>query len=238
MEYLDVYDNDGNLTGRKVLRGDKSEKFNDNEHIAIAIIFIENDKGEFLIQKTSKEKGGEFTSTGGHVDSGETPLEAIKRETKEELGISIDNDKINDYGFLSFDMPLRYLFYVKKNIDVSKLKLQTEEVEYAKYMSKRKIDSLIKTNKMLKSHELMYKRLMVFDLLNNLDKIHTTALGSDRIKKNLKIKDNNVVKHCLNIILDEKSVIYKEGKNIYGKTDKYIVTINSYNYCIITAHVL
>jgi 8-oxo-dGTP pyrophosphatase MutT (NUDIX family) len=74
MELLDVYDNNGKLTGRKIERGDKKAILNENEHIAVAVIFIENDNGEFLIQKTSKEKGGEFSSTGGHVDSGETPL--------------------------------------------------------------------------------------------------------------------------------------------------------------------
>ena len=78
------------------------------------VIFIENDNGEFLIQKTSKEKGGEFSSTGGHVSSGETPLIAIKREVKEEIGINVDDDQIEEYGFLSYDKPLRYIFYLKK----------------------------------------------------------------------------------------------------------------------------
>ena len=54
MELLDIYDNDGNVTGRTIVRGDKTAKLNENEHIAVAVIFIENDKGEFLIQKTSK----------------------------------------------------------------------------------------------------------------------------------------------------------------------------------------
>ena len=98
MELLDVYDNNGNPTGRKIVRGDKSVILNENEHIAVAVIFIENNNHEFLIQKTSKEKGGHFSSTGGHVDSGETPLETIKREVYEELGINIEKDNIVDYG--------------------------------------------------------------------------------------------------------------------------------------------
>ncbi len=56
MELLDVYDNNGNTTGRVVVRGDKTVILSDNEHIAVGVIFIQNSKGEFLIQKTSKEK--------------------------------------------------------------------------------------------------------------------------------------------------------------------------------------
>jgi hypothetical protein len=85
MELLDVYDCFGNKTGRVVERGNKDEVFNDDEHIAVAIIYIENDKGEFLIQKTSKEKGGHYSSTGGHINHGEDALSAIIREVKEEL---------------------------------------------------------------------------------------------------------------------------------------------------------
>ncbi len=166
MELLDVYDNNGNVTGRKIIRGDKTAILNENEHIAVAVIFIENDNGEFLIQKTSKEKGGEFSSTGGHVDSGETPLEAIKREVKEELGINIDDEQIEDYGFLLYDKPLRYLYYLKKNILIDNLIVQKEEVEYAKYMDVSKIRKLIETNQMLKSHGIMFNELMKKRILN------------------------------------------------------------------------
>ena len=149
MELLDIYDNEGNITGRKIIRGDKTAILKDNEHIAIAVIFIENNKSEFLIQKTSQEKGGEFSSTGGHVDSGETPLETIKREVKEELGINIDNDLIEEYGYLLYDMPLRYLFYLRKDIDIKDIVIQKEEVDYVKYMTIDEIKDLIKNNLML-----------------------------------------------------------------------------------------
>ena len=160
MELLDVYDSNGNVTGRKITRGDKTAVLDENEHIAVAVIFIENDNGEFLIQKTSKEKGGEFSSTGGHVDSGETPLMSIKREVKEELGINVDNEEIEEYGFMLFDMPLRYLFYLKKNIPINKITIQKEEVDYVEYMSISKINELIENNQMLKSHGIMFNELM------------------------------------------------------------------------------
>lgn len=75
-------------------------------------------------------------------------------------------------------------------------------------------------------------------LLNNIDKIHTTEMGLDRIKRNLKLDTNNVVEYCKNKILEEKSKIYKHGKNWYCEIDNIIITINSYSYTIITAHIL
>lgn len=160
MELLDVYDNNGNVTGRTIIRGDKTAVLNENEHIAVAVIFIENDNGEFLIQKTSEEKGGEYSSTGGHIDSGETPLTTIKREVKEELGYNIDNEKIEEYGFMLYDMPIRYLYYLKKNIPLSELTIQKEEVAFVEYMSVSKIKELIESNQMLKSHGIMFNELM------------------------------------------------------------------------------
>ena len=75
MELLNVYDEYGNILDKKVDRKDKNIKLNENEHFAVSVIFIENDNNEFLIQKTSKDKGGLYSSTGGHVCNGETPLQ-------------------------------------------------------------------------------------------------------------------------------------------------------------------
>lgn len=156
MEILDVYDNNGNTTGRIIIRGDKNAILNDNEHVAIAVIFIENSNGEFLIQKRSELKGGKYAFTGGHVDSGETPLDAIKREVKEEIGVNISNDLIEEYGFMIYDIPLRYIYYLKKDIDISDIKLQEDEVEYVKNMDLEQINELIETNQMLESHKIMF----------------------------------------------------------------------------------
>ncbi len=75
-------------------------------------------------------------------------------------------------------------------------------------------------------------------LLSNIDKIHTTVMGIDRIRKNLKIDTSDIVLYCKNKILDKNCNIYKEGKNWYCEIDNIKITINSYSYTIITAHVI
>ena len=73
-------------------------------------------------------------------------------------------------------------------------------------------------------------------LFDNIDKIHTTAMGLDRIKRNLKLDTNDVVKYCIKKIKDSRCKVTKTGKNWYAEIDGCIITINSYSYTIITAH--
>ena len=73
------------------------------------------------------------------------------------------------------------------------------------------------------------------DLLNNIDKIHTTSMGMDRIKKNINIDDIDYLKE---LIKDKNCNIYKQGKNYYCEINNIKITINSYSYTIITAHIL
>ena len=75
-------------------------------------------------------------------------------------------------------------------------------------------------------------------LLDNIDKIHTTKMGVDRIKRNLKIDSDDVVKYCKNKMLDKKCNIYKQGKNWYCEIENIKITINSYSYTIITVHIV
>ena len=75
-------------------------------------------------------------------------------------------------------------------------------------------------------------------LLSSIYKIHTTEMGIDRIKKNLKLNTNDVVEFCKNKIWDKNCNIYKQGKNWYCEIDNIKITINSYSYTIITAHLI
>ena len=75
-------------------------------------------------------------------------------------------------------------------------------------------------------------------LLDHMDQLHTTDTGISRIKKNLKLDTDDVVLYCKNKILDQKCNIYKRGKNWYCEVDGVKITVNSYSYTIITAHIL
>ena len=75
-------------------------------------------------------------------------------------------------------------------------------------------------------------------LLFNIDKVKTTEMGIGRIKKNLKLDTDDVVEWCKNRVLDEGCNIYKQGKNWYCEIDNIKITINSYSYTIITAHII
>ena len=75
-------------------------------------------------------------------------------------------------------------------------------------------------------------------LFNNIDKVHTTEMGIDRIKKNLKLDTDDVVEYCKNKVLDKKSLIYRKGKNWYIENGAIKITINATSYTIITAHTI
>ncbi|MDE7082504.1 MAG: DUF3781 domain-containing protein [Clostridia bacterium] len=75
-------------------------------------------------------------------------------------------------------------------------------------------------------------------LLDNIELVHTTEMGIDRIKRNLKLATNDVVEYCKQKILNKECIIYKQGKNWYCEIEDIIITVNSYSYTIITAHKL
>lgn len=75
-------------------------------------------------------------------------------------------------------------------------------------------------------------------VLSNIGKIHTTKMGINRIKRNLKLDTNDVVNYCKNKVLDKDCNIYKQDKNWYCEIDNIKITINSYSYTIITAHTI
>lgn len=74
------------------------------------------------------------------------------------------------------------------------------------------------------------------ELLENLDKLHTTELGVIRIKKNLSLETDIAVDWCREKIKSANAVISRKGKNWYVSVDGCVITVNAYSYTIITAH--
>ena len=76
------------------------------------------------------------------------------------------------------------------------------------------------------------------ELLENIEKLHTTPMGVDRIRRNLSLGDDvkDVVEWCRQKILNVRADITRQGKNWYVRIDGCIFTVNAFSYTIITAH--
>lgn len=76
------------------------------------------------------------------------------------------------------------------------------------------------------------------DLLENIDKLHTTKMGVARIKRNLQIDPEDVVQGCRDRILGKGAEMERIGKNWYITVSRCKITVNAHSYTIITAHKL
>lgn len=74
------------------------------------------------------------------------------------------------------------------------------------------------------------------ELLNHIDKLHSTELGIARIKKNLSLDTDDVVAWCKDKISSAHAIIERRGKNWYVNADNLVITVNARSYTIITAH--
>lgn len=73
-------------------------------------------------------------------------------------------------------------------------------------------------------------------LRSNIEKIHTTPMGEERIRKNLQMKDFDTVEYCKALIASENCRMNRQGKNWYCENRDVRITVNASNYTIITAH--
>ena len=166
MELLDVYNDEGVPTGRVVQRGTPTEEFKKGEHIGIVQIYIQNFKGDFLVEKSSKTTGYRYLPVSGHILSGEAPIDAIIRETKEEIGLDLTKEEIGNVGFFVIDFPVRFIYYIKKNINLDDLYLQKEEVESVSYMSASEMMYLSANGMMHPVHRELIPKVANYALKN------------------------------------------------------------------------
>lgn len=62
--------------------------------VGAGVVIIQNGK-TLLAKRKGAHAAGSYGSLGGHVEFGESPIEAVKREALEELGIEIGNIKFS-----------------------------------------------------------------------------------------------------------------------------------------------
>ncbi len=92
-ELWDLYDGNKKKIGKTAERG--VYEFQDGEYHLVVQAIILNTKNEILISKRApfKKFGGIWECNGGSVLKGETSLEGILREVKEELGINFSENE-------------------------------------------------------------------------------------------------------------------------------------------------
>lgn len=166
MEYLDLYDVNKDLTGEKIVRGKGKPQVPENNYINIVIIFMQNSEGKFLFQITSKEKGNEIATTGGHVKSGQTSYEAILAEVDEELGLDISKEDVKMIDSYIFGVAFMDVYYLNKDINISDLKLQDDEVESVEWFTIDRIKELINEGKVRKGNIKAFESILNY-LKNN-----------------------------------------------------------------------
>ncbi len=160
MEKRDLYDINGNITGKTIYKG---EPIPDGYYIIVMLVFIQNSEGKFLIQKRSKIKNGKFATTGGHAKSGESSLQGIITEVEEEIGLKFSPEDLKLYysGREDSSKVFFYDYYIKKDIpNIDELKLQKEEVDSLYWFSEKEIIKLNKEDKFFVNHYEEFERLL------------------------------------------------------------------------------
>ena len=112
----------------------------------VVTICIKNQQNKLLIQKRSQSKGGKYVITSWHTLVGEEAKQGAIREIKEEISLNVEKQELKLIYKIEIDKVIYNLYYVQKEIDVSKLSLQKEEVEKVHWYTIEEINNLIQAN--------------------------------------------------------------------------------------------
>lgn len=150
MELWDVYNLDRQKTGRTMVRGDK---FKTGDFHLVVHICIFNSKNQMLVQQRQPFKDGWpnmwDTTVGGSAVAGDSSQKAAERETLEEIGYEIHLDGIKPHMTINFDDGFDDIYLVYEDLDITKLKLQYEEVQQVKWATKEEIQKMIENGEFI-----------------------------------------------------------------------------------------
>ena len=148
-EYNDIYDAERNLTGRTHLRGTPWQK---GEYGLVVCVWVYDGKGNLLLTRRAPEKtyAGTWENSGGAAQAGETSLQAIVRELREETGIVAAPEEFELFASNS-DRCAHYDFYcLKKYVPIDKIRLQPGETDAVQWASFDKVHELIRDKQICK----------------------------------------------------------------------------------------
>ncbi len=175
MEQLDILDLAGNKTGEITSKDEAHAK--GLWHRAIHVWFVDS-KNQLLLQHRSPQKNSHPNkwdiSVAGHISAGEDSITSAIRETEEEIGLTLKAEDFKLIGTIvqqSIQNNGTYInnefddvYLVKRDIDISTLKMQPEEVDDLRFISKEELQSWITEGKADlvrhdKEYELLFKNI-------------------------------------------------------------------------------
>ena len=166
MEYIDIFDENNNPTG---IIKEKEQAHSEGDFHRSVHIWIINNKKEILLQRRSPNKKNHpnkwDNSSAGHIRTGESLIGGAKREAYEELGIDIDENKLEFIGINKSDKPhnkeFQYIYLYRTNKVESDYTFNDGEVSYVKYIPYVEFEKMVKT----KSDDFHYTTKEEYDML-------------------------------------------------------------------------
>ena len=144
-ELRDLYDKYSNKTDKTYYKGDKIPE---GYYPMVVMVVIRNSTGEFLMQKRAKSKGGDWGVTGGHPKSGETPIEGMITEVKEELGLDFSKEEFIEYDSGCDGKDCYKMYFVNKDIDIKDIVIQEEELTEVRWFSMDELKHMVETQEL------------------------------------------------------------------------------------------
>lgn len=160
-ELWDLYDAQGKLTGKTMVRGEEVPA--GYFHLAVHI-WPMNSRGEFLVQRRSPYvlwKPNLWAVTGGSAISGEDALTAARRELREEIGYDASPEEMHQIACLRRSNSFCCVFCIQTDLPESSFSLQKEEVSAVAWCDKGKILRMLADNMLYNYGDAYYR--MLFD---------------------------------------------------------------------------
>ena len=164
-ELRDLYDINSNRTDKTYYKGDPIPE---GYYPMVVMVVIRNSKGEFLMQKRVESKGGDWGVTGGHPKSGETPIEGIITEVKEELGLDFSNENFIEYDSGCDGHDCYKMYFVTKDIDLKDIIIQEEELTEVRWFSMEELDNMVKTGELNPNQAACFEKVCNYIKNTNL----------------------------------------------------------------------
>ena len=143
-ELFDLYTAGRELTGRTMVRG---EPVPEGFYRLVVHVCLFDAEGRMLIQQRQPFKKGWSNlwdvSVGGSAVSGDSSRTAAERETREELGLSIDLAGVRPVLTVHWEHGFDDYYLLEQPVDLSSLRLQHEEVQAVRWADKSEILQMI-----------------------------------------------------------------------------------------------